>query len=212
MTREVPESLPGAAGIFTLGQRIFLVSGIVLIALGIMMFVSGWRTRLAARVDERLTIPLGSNQLTKAHFTASGKFPIAIEFSLSPQHTDSERKPDPAKLDQLKKLDLEWSFRDGGSVVAAGNASNAPHYNPHAAYYRSTQLGFVRLPRPGTFEFTIRANSSLPADAGPTVALNPFVGRAMVNVAVKNFVGGVLLMLGLLLIVVALLCLRGQRS
>ena len=203
--REVPESLPGAAKGLTPGRRIVIGAGIVLIGLGLIMFISSWRTRLAVQMDERLTIPLGSNQTVKGHFTVSGQFPISIDFSLSPQHTDPERRPDPAQLDQLRKLDLEWAFRDGDSVVAAGNANTAPHYNPHAAYFRSTQLGLGRLPRPGTFGFTIKANSPMPADAKPTIALNPFVGRAMVNVAMKNFVGWVLLILGLFLAAIALI-------
>ena len=207
MESQTPETLPGASKV----ARVTMTVGVaLLIGAGLLVYFS-WSKRQAIGEGMELPLNVPAGGTVQAPFKTSARFPFQIQFTLGRSNAPRDKATDEALFGTVRALNIEWSVRDRGVVIASGSSATVSNFNAYAAYYEKADIGWFKPPRHGTYEFNAKVNSNLPGPerAQPRLIVKSIPGYAVLIVGYGYIAGIVLAVVGLFLILQAR---REQRS
>ena len=182
----------------------------LLIGAGLLVY-SCWSKRQAAREGMELPLNVSAGGTVQTSFTTSARFPFQIQFTLGRRNAARDEAIDETLFGTVRALNIEWSVRDQGVVIASGSSTTVSNFNADTAYYGKAGIGWFKPPRRGTYEFSAKVNSSLPGPerAQPRLIVKSFPGYAVLFIGYGYIAGTIPAVVGLFLILHAR---REQRS
>ena len=207
MESQTPETLPGAGRV----ARVRMTMGAALLIGAGLLVYSCWSKRQAAREGMELPLNVSAGGTVQTSFKTSARFPFQIQFTLGRRNAERDEAIDETLLGTVRALNIEWSVRDQGVVIASGSSTTVSNFNADAAYYGKAGIGWFKPPRRGTYEFSAKLISTLPGPerAQPRLIIKSFPGYAVVLIGYGYIAGIILAVVGLFLILQAR---REQRS
>ena len=208
MKSAVPETLPGAGKIGSKVAGVLKILGYVLLVGGLVSMVTG-RSRVRA-AGERMEFPvrLKAGEEFRAPITTSAQSELFIELKLSRHAGVADDVIDEALLRETNAVNINWVVTANGVTNFAGSSTNARKFFTGSAAARTKGIGHFKPAHAGSYEFAAIVQTDLPEleRADPRIVIRPhsaFAMNASIGGSVGIFAGGLLVLAGLVLILLA---------
>ena len=213
MNPVTPEPLPGAAKIALVVKGILFVLGVLLLLLAAVSMWRGWGLLQGSRERAYLPVKLLAGQEFRTSFKTAAKAELGLELVLSRHEGVSDEVIDEVLSSETNALNIEWTVREGGTIVFSGRSTNAPKLFTFSNAAHTKGLGQFKPHRGGKYELVAKIHTDVPGmeSARPQIIVRPnraFAMSSSIAGSLGTFGGFVLGLIGFILILLA----RRERS